>query len=231
MKKTLLLIGAILFVMVGCNSEKADIKKMPTKFQSVSVNQAQLLQDGKGKMFCNICGMNLPMFYKTSHASKVDGKQHQFCSIHCLVETINSGKKVEDIQVVNNEDLKFIDAKKAWYVVGSSKAGTMSRVSKYAFGNPIKAQAFAKEFGGKVMNFNATLALVKKGLNKESSMIKKKQGMMAKKGEVVYKKHCESISQKFSSVAEAKSFIKSSKSCGDIKGKKLQAVALYLINK
>jgi len=154
--------GALLFIIMGCNAEKATVKKMPTRFQSVSINQAELLQEGKAKMSCTVCGMNLPMFYKTSHASKVAGKQHQFCSIHCLAETIKKGKKIDHIQVVNNEDLKFIDAKDAWYVVGSSKAGTMSKVSKYAFAHKEKAQAFAKEFGGKVMNFNATLALAKK---------------------------------------------------------------------
>ena len=32
----------------------------------------------------------------------------------------------------------------------------MSRTSKYAFGKKSEAEAFAKEFGGKVMNFNDT---------------------------------------------------------------------------
>jgi len=170
MKKSLLLMGTLLFLIAGCNAEKATMtkmstdmsKKMPTRFQSVDVSKAQIVQDGKAKMSCTVCGMNLPKFYKTNHASDVDGKKHQFCSIHCLAKTMNEGKKVEKMQVVNNEDLKFIDAKKAWYVVGSSKAGTMSKVSKYAFAHVVKAKAFAKEFGGKVMNFNATLALAKK---------------------------------------------------------------------
>jgi len=223
--------SAVLFLILGCNNEKTAMKKMPTRFQSVSMSQVQLLQDGKSKMFCGVCGMTLPMFYKTNHASDVDGKKHQFCSIHCLAETINSGKKVDHIQVVNNEDNKFIDAKDAWYVVGSSKAGTMSKISKYAFAHKEKAKLFAKEFGGDVMNFKSTMALVQKGLEKESMMIKKKQGMMAKKGEMLYKKDCKSTSQKFASVGEAKSYIQDSKSCGEVKGKQLQAIALYLYNR
>jgi len=233
MKKTLWVMGALLFVLMGCNaeSEKVEMKKMPTRFQSVNVNEAQLLQDGQAKMFCKVCGMNLPMFYKTNHASDVDGKKHQFCSIHCLVETMNSGKKIDQIQVVNNENLKFIDAKDAWYVVGSSKAGTMSKISKYAFAHKEKAQEFSKKFGGDVMNFDSTMALVQKGLKKESLMIQKKQEMMAKKGEMVYQKHCKATSQKFASVGEAKSYIQDSKSCGEVKGKQLQAIALYLYNR
>jgi nitrous oxide reductase accessory protein NosL len=161
MKKTLLLMG-LLFLIVGCNSEKSE--KMPTRFQSVDVSQAEILQDGKEKSACHVCGMNLPMFYKTNHSATVDGKIEQFCSIHCLANTLKQGKKVEDIKVVNNEDLKFISAKDAWYVVGSSKSGTMSKISKYAFAHKEKAEAFAKDFGGKVMNFDSALAEAKKEL-------------------------------------------------------------------
>jgi len=37
------------------------------------------------------------------------------------IEELKGGKKVENIQVVDNSTLKFISAKDAWYVVGSSK--------------------------------------------------------------------------------------------------------------
>ena len=224
--------GALLFVGCAENTPtKEGAKKMPTRFQSVKMSEAQLLQEGQQKMFCPSCGMNLPMFYKTNHSADVDGKTHQFCSIHCLAETMSKGKKVEHIQVVDNSSLKFIDASKAWYVVGSQKAGTMSKVSKYAFATKEDAQKFAKANSGKVMNFNATLALVKKSLTKETEMIHKKQGMMAKKGEAMYGKLCKPIDQKFTSVASAKSYIKEHKSCGELNGKQLQAIGLYLKSK
>ena len=220
-------IGLLLFA--GCASENSKIsKKMPTRFQSVKMSDASLLQEGKQKIFCPSCGMNLPMFYKTNHAADIDGKKYQFCSVYCLAETMNKGKKVENIQVVDNTSLKFIDASKAWYVVGSSKAGTMSKVSKYAFAKKENAEKFAKEFSGKVMNFDDTLAVVKKGLAKETSMIHKKQGMMAKKGKAMYAKLCQPIEQKFDSVAQAKSYVKSHKSCGKLNGKQLQAIGLFL---
>jgi nitrous oxide reductase accessory protein NosL len=136
-------------------------KMMKSRYQSVKMDQAQLLMDGKERTSCTVCGMKLPMFYRTSHASKVDGHQEQFCSIHCLVATQNSGKRVTDMQVVDNETLKFISVADAWYVVKSSKPATMSKVSKYAFKNRAKAEAFAKEFGGEVMNFEGALAVAK----------------------------------------------------------------------
>jgi nitrous oxide reductase accessory protein NosL len=202
--------------------------KMPKNYRAVPMDKAQILQDGKAKMFCPKCGMTLPMFYRTNHAAKVDGKMEQFCSIHCLVEEMNSGKKLEDVQVVDNSSLKFIPAKSAWYVVGSSKPATMSKVSKYAFAKEADAKEFAKKFGGEVVKFDDVLAMAKKSFEKESKMIAKKQAMMAQKGKMVYEKMCKKIDKKFATTAEAKAYIKENNLCKGIKGKPLQAVGLYL---
>ncbi len=232
MKKIVLVLAAL--VMVGSNGYAEEMKqekmgkKMPTRFQAVSMDKAEILQEGDAKMYCPKCGMTLPMFYKTNHAAHVDGKSEQYCSIHCLAETMADGGKMTELKVVDNTTLKFIDATKATYVFGSSKAGTMSKTSKYAFANKADAEAFAKEFGGKVMNFDDTLASVKSTLDKETAMIHKKQGMMAKKGEMMFNKMCKSVEVKFNSIAEAKSYLKSQKPCGELKGKKLQALGIYL---
>jgi copper chaperone NosL len=50
------------------------------------------------------------------------------------------------------DDKYFIDAKSAWYVVGSEKKGAMGKTLA-SFSLQIDAQAFAKEFGGKVITF------------------------------------------------------------------------------
>jgi len=232
MKKIVLVLAAL--VMVGSNGYAEEMKqekmgkKMPTRFQAVSMDKAEILQEGDAKMYCPKCGMTLPMFYKTNHAAHVDGKSEQYCSIHCLAETMVDGGKMTELKVVDNTTLKFIDATKATYVFGSSKAGTMSKTSKYAFANKADAEAFAKEFGGKVMNFDDTLASVKSTLDKETAMIHKKQGMMAKKGEMMFNKMCKPVEVKFNSIAEAKSYLKSQKPCGELKGKKLQAIGIYL---
>ncbi len=131
-------------------------------FQSVPPEHAHILQSGKEARYCQNCGMDLVMFYKTSHAAKVDGKQKQFCSLHCLAETINSGAKVTGIKVVDTKTLRWIDAKKAHYVVGSKIKGTMSRISKYAFADLADANSFQKQHGGKIMNFSEALAEAKK---------------------------------------------------------------------
>ncbi|WP_309497990.1 nitrous oxide reductase accessory protein NosL [Sulfurovum sp.] len=231
MKKVILALTAL--VMMSSNGLAEEMKamtgkKMPTRFQAVSMDKAEILQEGDAKMYCPRCGMTLPMFYKTNHAAHVDGKSEQYCSIHCLAETMEKDGKVTDLKVVDNTTLKFIDATTASYVFGSSKAGTMSMTSKYAFANKADAESFAKEFGGKVMNFEDTLASVKSTLAKEQAMVQKKQAMMAQKGQMMYKKMCKTIDTKFNSIAEAKSYLKAQKPCGEIKGKQLQAIGIFL---
>jgi len=197
-------------------------------YRFVAAKDAQILQSGKAKMFCSKCGMSLPMFYKTNHAAKVDGKWKQFCSMHCLVEELNSGKKVTDIKVIDNTTLKFIPVKSAWYVVGSSKPATMSKISKYAFGTKKAAIEFSKKFGGRVMRFNETLSIAKKAFDKEQKMIKMKQSKMANMGKMIMGKKCSKVDKKFNSTAEAKAYIKENKICKNITPKELQAVGLFL---
>jgi hypothetical protein len=62
-------------------------------------------------------------------------------------------------------------------------------------------------------------------------MIAKKQAMMAKKGEMMYGKMCQKTDKNFTSTAEAKAFIMSTKLCKGLNGKQMQAVGLYLKNR
>ena len=200
-------------------------------FQSVAPEKAELLQTGKGKLYCPNCGMNLVMFYKTSHAMKQkDGSTHQYCSMHCLVE---ANEQINpDAQVVDVSSLKFINAHDAHYVVGSSKKGTMTMNSKYAFAKQADAEAFAKENGGKVMSFADAVKIAAAAINKENMMINKKRGMMAEKGEMMYTKMCkQSELPKFASIADAKTHIVDSGICGTLEDKQYQAIAIYLFRK
>jgi predicted RNA-binding Zn-ribbon protein involved in translation (DUF1610 family) len=235
MKKMVLLLAALVMVSSNGFSEEmkhemkmATGKKMPTRFQAVSPDKAVILQEGESKMYCPKCGMTLPMFYKTNHAADVNGKTTQFCSIHCLAEAMADGSKVTGVKVVDNTTLKFIDVINSWYVVGSSKPGTMTMTSKYAFAKKTDAQKFAKVYGGKVMTYYDVLNSVKETLAKESAMIKKKQAMMAQKGEMMYNNMCTPIDENFASTAEAKAYLMSKKPCGELKGRKLQAIGIYL---
>jgi len=211
------------------SSEKP--KMMPKMFQSVGKGEATLLQEGKAKPFCPECGMTLPLFYKTNHVATVDGKVKQYCSLHCVLEDTQKGSKLTNIKVVDVTTLKFIPVEKATYVVGSSKKGTMTTVSKYAFGNKADAEAFAKANGGKVVDYSAAYKAAEGDFSKDSTMIAKKQAMMAQKGETMYGKMCQKTDKKFATTAEAKAFIIENKLCKDLNSKQMQAIGLYLKNR
>ncbi|MEA3497500.1 MAG: nitrous oxide reductase accessory protein NosL [Campylobacterota bacterium] len=135
-------------------------------FQSVPFKDATLLQAGENKTSGIVCGMNLPKFYKTNHSATLDGKVRQYCSIHCIYEDLIINKlPLKNIQVVDIKNLKFIDAAKAFYVVGSKKRATMSITSKYAFSNIKDANSFIKKYGGNIVTFDEALNIAKKDFN------------------------------------------------------------------
>ena len=126
-------------------------------FQSVEPSQAILLQKGATKGSCSECGMNLPKFYKTNHAATTaQGETKQYCSINCMA-THKAKETTTQERVVDVRSLTFIDAHKAYYVLGSKKKGTMAMVSKYAFANKADAQKFIKMNGGKLVTFDEAL--------------------------------------------------------------------------
>jgi len=124
-------------------------------FQAVPSDKATILQSGRSKKSCTTCGMKLANSFKANHAAKQDGEIKQFCSLHCFSKEIGIKKTpLTDFQVVDVKSLKFIDAKKAFYVLGSKKRGVMSKTSKFAFALEAEALAFITKYGGKIVGFN-----------------------------------------------------------------------------
>ncbi len=161
MLKNILLATLVLLAFAGCSQKTTMNKSMPMKqrvmFQSVDEKDAVLVQKGNEKYSCHLCGMHLVKFYKTSYMAENTNRKYQYCSIHCLADHLNQGVELKNPQVVDVSSLKPISVLQAYYVVGSDVRGTMSRVSKYAFGTLDAAQNFQKKHGGKIMDFNGAL--------------------------------------------------------------------------
>lgn len=158
MKSYIAIIATLL--LVGCGPDKEPHVKS-SMYQSVNPQEATLVQTGKDKGSCVRCGMNLVMFYKTSHAAEHDGKHYQYCSIHCLEDHLGEGITLKNPRVVDVDSLKLIPVGEAHYVVGSNKRGTMTKVSKYAFLDEKMAEKFQAMNGGKIMRFNEALDVAK----------------------------------------------------------------------
>lgn len=126
------------------------------------VRQAVAIESGDE---CHLCGMiigNFPgpkgeLYIKTADTTK------KFCSTRDMFSFLldpEYQKQVKEIYVhdmaktpwTSPKDSYFIDARKAWYAIGSSKKGAMGKTLA-SFGTQADATAFVSEFGGKVYRF------------------------------------------------------------------------------
>jgi nitrous oxide reductase accessory protein NosL len=202
-------------------------------FQTVEPKDATLVKTDSSKEFCNVCGMHLTKYYKTNHVTEFkNGHKEQYCSLHCQSQIHRDYEnKIKEIKVVDTNSLKFIDATKAFYVVGSSKKGTMSPISKYAFSTKDEALKFQKEFGGDIHTFSESLDIAKAALENENKALDEKRTPMSKKGKKIFESMCDSNQIKdFSSVGEAKQYLIDNKVCKNLNPQMLQAVSIYLYN-
>lgn len=114
---------------------------------------------------CHLCGMIIENFSgpKGQLFHRQDTKARKFCStrdaLSYYFEPENKRNVVEiyvhDMAVMPwdvLDDNHFIDGRKAWYVIESSKRGAMG-ATLASFAQKQDAQAFANEFGGKVLSF------------------------------------------------------------------------------
>jgi len=132
-------------------------------FATVPMDKALLLQQGATKNQGVVCGMPLDKHFKTNHSATLNSEIRQYCSLHCLAEDLHVKKlPLENIHVVDSASLTFINATKAFYVVGSRIKGTMSETSKYAFANKEEAFKFQKQNGGSIVSFEEALAIATK---------------------------------------------------------------------
>ncbi|PSM52302.1 NosL domain-containing protein [Campylobacter blaseri] len=237
MKRRFFLKSTAIFATLGCTSSFflstglfANDKKMD--FRVVSLEKVTILQDGESKNFCSVCGMSLNMFYKTNHAVNINGKTHQYCSIHCMHQEAMLKKILPDNpKVVDTASLKFIDATTAIYVYSSSMPATMSSISSYAFKNKEDAKKFQKKFGGSLLTYEEVSNATQKTLEDDIKLIDRRQSMAARRGEKIYKATCIKIDKKFSTPAEAKAYILKNNVCPNLTQKELSQVAHYLTKK
>ncbi len=220
----------VFILMVGLSSSAY----AQNTFTKMASEQPTLVQEGKAKKWCPVCGMNLKMFYKTSHTAKLkDGKNRQYCSMRCLaVDSHEHNISLSSIQVVDVNSEKLIDANKAFYVFNSKIKGTMAKVSKLAFASEDEANAFAKKYGGEVTDFKTAFAKANASLEKDIAMVQmKKEKKMYPMGKKIFEKKCQNNidPMAYKEINQLKSAIASDdKLCKPLNEKQLQAVALYL---
>lgn len=153
--------SALIFIMAssfvfltGC-SENAEQDQMLRKAVAIESSDE-----------CHLCGMLISRFDGPKGEAIRKDQQNttlKFCSTRDLFSYyLDPENKRNIVQMLVHDmskmpwesinDEHFIDAKTAWYVSGSEKTGAMG-VTLASFSQKTDAQAFADEFGGKVLSF------------------------------------------------------------------------------
>jgi len=106
--------------------------KKGKKFMFWSVLMLSVLawstQDAWAQRWCGLCAMDLQKFRLTKYIlTMADGSQKYTCSIHCAAIILGK-QKVKDVKVADYLTGDMIDARTAFYLVGSDIKGVMSKV-------------------------------------------------------------------------------------------------------
>jgi len=146
---------------------------------------------------CHVCGMLIVNWpgAKGQSINKSSGETLKFCSTVDLFswwlqpenKTLQAQIYVHDMaetQWDHPEDTHLIDARKAWYVMGSNLMGAMGP-TLVSFGNQTAAQNLAKEHNGKVLRFEDINLEVLQKISKAGHMHMKSHAEQIRQGQDV----------------------------------------------
>jgi copper chaperone NosL len=109
---------------------------------------------------CRLCGMDRNTYAHSRMLLQFDNKSSLgTCSIHCaaMERILNTDKILTAFYVADYNTKKLIDAKKASWVIGGSKAGVMTTQAKWAFGKRSEAESFTATYGGQISGFDGAM--------------------------------------------------------------------------
>ncbi len=129
---------------------------------------------------CKYCGMNREMFAHSRILTEYsDGSREGTCSLHCAAVdlALNLDKAPKTIQVGDYGTKGLINAETAFWVIGGSKPGVMTKNAKWAFANKADAEKFRLENGGRLASFDEALEAAYKDLAEDTKMIRERRKM------------------------------------------------------
>ena len=152
---------SLLFVaIVGCSEQSEQQQIIHQAVAIESADECHLC----GMLISNFSGPKAELFRKG--ITQADGEQvKKFCSTRDMFSFYLDPENKRNVTTILVHDMSkapwdgpndgyFIDARQAWYVVGSSKMGAMGKTLA-SFSAKTDADAFATEFGGSVIDFSA----------------------------------------------------------------------------
>jgi nitrous oxide reductase accessory protein NosL len=127
---------------------------------------------------CRYCGMDRGTYnFSRMLIEYDDGTNVGFCSIHCAAVDLatNIDKTPNAIKVGDFNGKHLIDAEKAFWVVGGSKPGVMSKRGKWAFEKKEDAENFMKTNQGKVVSFEEAMKTAYEDMHEDTKAIRERR--------------------------------------------------------
>ena len=129
---------------------------------------------------CKYCGMDRGKFaHSRIFIEYVDGTTEGTCSLHCAAIdlAINIDKTPKAIWVGDHNTKNLIDAERAFWVMGGSKRGVMTKMAKWAFEKREDAEGFVKEYGGKLAAFDEAIKAAYMDMYQDTKMVREMRKM------------------------------------------------------
>lgn len=158
----------------GCSGEAEKVIEKPAPVHIESADE------------CHVCGMAVTRFPgpKGEVITKKDQTVHKFCSTRDMFAWVLQPENVmrkhtlyvhdmSQTEWASPDDAALIDAREAFYVVGSERKGAMGQTLA-SFSTESAAQDFMMEYGGEVIQFDA---ITLEHLNTEMPMGDMHEGM------------------------------------------------------
>ena len=129
---------------------------------------------------CKHCGMDRQKFdFSRMLIEYEDGTSTGVCSLHCAAVELamNIDKTPKAIKVGDFTTKNLIDAEKAFWVVGGTKPGVMTKQGKWAFEKKDAAETFVKTNGGALTSFDDAVKIAYTDMYEDTKMIREKRKM------------------------------------------------------
>lgn len=139
---------------------------------------AQMKDDISVHKACKYCGMDRNTYnFSRMLIEYDDGTIAAFCSIRCAAVDLanNIDKTPKAIKVGDFNGMQLIDAEKAFWVVGGSKPGVMSKRGKWAFEKKDDAENFMKTNQGKITSFEEAMKTAYEDMYEDTKAIRERR--------------------------------------------------------
>ena len=129
---------------------------------------------------CKYCGMDRGSYnFSRMLIEYEDGTVVAFCALRCAAVDLanNIDKTPKTIQVGDFNGKQLIDGEKAFWVIGGSKPGVMSKRGKWAFEKKDDAENFIRTNQGKMASFEEAMKMAHEDLYEDTRMIRERRKM------------------------------------------------------